>query len=303
MYALLGRESLELRTLTESIFFIPDVNQSAMKQVNGYDISFFPGLYRLKVVPYFTVLLDIPLSDDLFESIESLLPNNLWGVKRHLNILGFHYVKSISHLTDLDLTHINQVFPIVTDFLSLNQLKQSNACSICHLDGYDQHWFDHCVHKRVHADCLYKQLESHKPPSHQTMCIDASSNYFKSMILSMVFAFIAAIPAIISVIYWPIFYAILLFLVPLGSVLGYMIGRGLVNQPTFVLMNLTAYLVMFIMIVWAWNYYAQYNHSTLIAYLFQTDNLSPFIFDGVIGLLFVSLGLWLAKKIMPLSRT
>jgi len=294
---------LEIRTLIESIQFKLDANQSAIRSIEGYDVTFFPGLHRLKVVPYFTVLLETPLNDSLFALVQNLLPLSVWQIERHEDILAFHYHQAIRYINVHDLDVINQSLVQMVAFLKEHQVKQPSSCYLCQMEGYDLHYFDHCVHKRVHADCLAKQLESHKPPSIAEMCIDSSGHYLKSMVIMILFAFIFAIPAIFAVIYLPIFYAMLMFLVPLGCVIGYRIGRSVVNQPTHLLMNVTSYMTSFILIIWAWNYYAQINEASFFTYLFQTDNLSPFIFDLVVGSLFVSLGLWLAKKIMPIKRT
>lgn len=142
-------------------------------------------------------------------------------------------------------------------------------------------------------------LQSHKPPSNTEG--SELSRFKVSLLYSTILGFMFTLPSVIAVVYLPIIYALLLILVPLGSMLGYRFGKSPVNKNSRLFQSITSYLTGFIIIIWCWNYYAKVHAYTFFYYLFEVDNLIPFIFDLVVGSFMITLGLLLSRKILPIS--
>ena len=143
-------------------------------------------------------------------------------------------------------------------------------------------------------------LLSHKPPSEIK---DLEQYTLKvSLLYSTIFGFILTLPSILAVVYLPIIYALLLILVPLGSMLGYRLGKSRIINSSRLFQAIACYLTGLIIIIWCWNYYAKVHSYTFFYYLFEVDNLIPFIFDLVVGSLMITLGLLLSRKLLSIRK-
>lgn len=143
-------------------------------------------------------------------------------------------------------------------------------------------------------------LLSHKPPS-----ISENQDQYRlkiSLLYSTLLGFILTLPSVIAVVYLPILYALLLVFVPLGSVIGYRFGKSPMTHRTQLFQQITGYLTGLIIIIWCWNYYAKVHSYTFFYYLFEVDNLIPFIFDLVVGSLMITLGFLLTRKLLSFKR-
>lgn len=299
--SILGRVTLEIKTLVETLKFNQGVNRSGFATVGNYYVTFFPGTYAFSVVPYFTFNLSEPPSVSLITALNKVLEPFKVIVDQENTTLILIFNEPISSVKDKSIEAIHSILTKTTNVLKELAILQPQNCIDCQAEGYDTYIFEHGVHLPIHKVCLEKRLESHKPPSNIASAIDPLA-YMKSMVLSVFFALLFTIPSILSAIYSPLFYVLLLLLVPLGSALGYLIGKGVVIKQTYQFMRLTSYLTGIIIVIWCWNFYAKVHSQPFFYYLFELDNLIPFFFDLVVGTLLITFGLLLAKKILPIRK-
>ncbi|MFH0992894.1 MAG: hypothetical protein V1761_00940 [bacterium] len=187
-----------------------------------------------------------------------------------------------------------------TNVLTEHGIKQPNVCRFCGLVGADHYHYQGGVHRPVHDHCLKAYLASEEPPSPAQPVIDAES-FAKSVIFALLGAIVAAVPVVLAAIYYPIFYTFLLALIPLGSFLGYRTGKGVVRKRAIAAVVAFDHFLAISLVIWCWNMYARAEGETLFSYL-AADNVLPFIFDAVIGMLLTAIGTVLSKRLLPLRK-
>jgi len=294
---------LEISTFINDIKFKQGINRSGIGTIDDYYVTFFPGRYGFSVVPYFTYLLKEPASEDLLFELNERFKDYHPIIKTEASILIVIIPVAFKKMDASTIDIIDQILRNVTGILKDRKCSQPTDCVFCDQPGYETYLYSGGVHRPGHLICIAKELESHKPPSNPESDPTNQLLYLRSMLYSVLFGLLFTFPSVLAAIYAPLFYVVLLFLVPLGSALGYLIGKGEVRRQSSKLMRLTSYLSMFIIILWCWNFYAKVNSQALFYYLFHFDNLISFLFDIVVGSLFTTFGLLLAKRFVPVRKS
>jgi hypothetical protein len=294
---------LEISTFINDMKFKQGINHSGIGTIDGYYVTFFPGRYGFTAIPYFTYLLTEPASEDLLFELNERFKDYHPIIKTEASILIVIIPVAFKKMKASTIDVIDQILRNVSGVLKDRNCSQPADCVFCDQPGYETYLYNGGVHRPGHLDCIAKELESYKPPSNPESVPTDNLFYLRSMLYSVLFALLFTFPSVLAAIYSPLFYVILLFLVPLGSALGYLIGKGEVRRQSSQLMRLTSYLAMFIIILWCWNFYAKVNSQPLFYYLFHFDNLIPFLFDIVVGSLFTTFGLLLAKRFVPVRKS
>lgn len=292
---------MEIKTFIESIKFRQSVNRSGIGTIGNYYVSFFPGSFGFSVVPYFTFNLSEPPSDKVLSTLRIVLSKYKVTVDKEHNTLFIIFHKPIGSMKTESIESIQEILERTVTVLSELRLSQPNSCFACDQTGYDTFFFEHGVHRPIHQNCLNQRLENHKPPSDLNEVIDPLS-YMKSMLFAVVLALMLTLPSVLAVIYAPILYTIALFLIPFGFSIGYRLGHGVVVKQTYMMMRLTAYLTGIIIIIWCWYFYSKTESTNFFAYVTNLDNLIPFFFDIIVGSLMITIGLLLAKKMLPVRK-
>ncbi len=288
-----------MRTLIETLQFKQSVNRSGIGVIQNRYITIFPGNYGFSIVPYFTILLTEPPSNETINGLSKSLKNFKVVVSFEASTLIIIFNEPIVSLKpyaiDAMKNMLNKLIGLFNDY----QLTQPQSCVYCHNPGYETYYYEHGVHHPAHEACLRTNLSNETKVTNQP--IDSMS-YVKSIVFMIVLGFIASIPSILSVIYLPLIYAILLVLVPLGNTVGFALGKGVVTQEAQRLIKLSGYLTGLIVIAWAWIFYAKAQNVSIWVYLSDSNHWIPFLFDCVVGGLFITLGLFFGSRRLPIRK-
>lgn len=292
---------MDIKTFIESIQFKQSENHSGIGILDNYYISFFPETEHLSVIPYFAFNLSEPPSNQLIQKLNSILGNEKITFENRNQSLSLVIHEPIKSMNVSNIDSTKEVLFKTKDILKENKMFQPNVCKYCGKEECDTFVINHQLHYPIHQHCLNQNILSHKPPS-----IDDSKFDSKKLLLSslggLVLSMIFAIPSIIDVIYLPVLYTIALILVPLGFRIGYLIGRSSMNKHSDVLMRISGYLIALIIVLWCWYYYADAYQTGYLSYLFSSGHFVPFAFDMIIGAMMVTLGIFIAKKAIPIRK-
>ena len=291
---------MEIKTFVETLKFKLDAPRAAIGTVNGYYTTFFAGSFGFSVVPYFTFLLEETVTDDLKAEVAFALNDFKIDVSAENDVLILIVGESLATIQSAAVDALKSALVRTTNVLIDRGVKQPAVCRFCGLVGADSYHYQSGIHRPVHDSCLREYLASEEPPSPAIPVIDAES-FAKSVLFALLGGVAAAVPVVLAAIYYPIFYTFLLALIPLGSFVGYRAGKGVVRKRAIAIVVAFDHFLAFSLIIWCWNMYARAEGETLFAYL-AADNLVPFVFDAVIGILLTTIGTVLSKRLLPLRK-
>ncbi len=294
-------EKMQINTFLETLRFRQDQRSSGIGNVKNYYITFFPGRYGYSIVPYFTLPINETIDPEQIAKLQAALDVFDIIVKKENDVLVLIVNHSLAFIKPEEAARLGAALEKATGFLTEFGFTQPRLCSICGQPGADSYVYAHGVHRPCHGACLPEEPDSGTLSHPEPLPAEDLGARALSVILSLSLGIIFSIPAVVSAIYYPIFYTFLLIFIPLGGILGVKWGHTNVTSKTYRDLNVLSYTLGMALMIWRLNLSVA-AQGGITSYFVSLANWGASILDLVIGSLVITLGMALFRPLLPIRK-
>ena len=138
----------------------------------------------------------------------------------------------------------SQTLISVINYLSNNNIQESNQCPICNQFGPDGLAYYGGVYQKVHLHCIQNLLDEKEAAVQKN---ETNGNLATGLIGAILGGIIGIIPSVLTGVYADSIYALLFALIPLCIFYGYKLFQGRMDNSAIVLTIVLSILFLFLM--------------------------------------------------------